>query len=382
MLICVFALFMSAKTFSQNASFEVTYSGFSSDAENAFEFATGIWSKYLISDVPIKITAHLQPLLPGQLGITFPNGELNFVDAPVNNVWYASCLANAISGADLSPDEADMDVYLNSLASWYFGTDGNPGAAQYDFVSTVLHEICHGLGFLSLGNKEGTAGSFGIIPASAFLPLVTSFPWPELDTLPSVFDTYLENAPGTQLTSFENPSDILGTSFITNLVYFNSPMVLEDNAGDRGRIYAPGTFTLGSSLSHWEETAYPVGDPNELMTPMAAPATANFSPGPLTLAVLDEIGWEIIYDTATIAIETKNINQINLYPNPAHDYLYIRSVREYQVAEIYNSEGRLIISNSINANENKINISDMPNGYYFIRLIGDDKTVTGNFMKD
>lgn len=381
-LVLQFFFSISTKAIAQHASFEMTYTGFTTEAETAFEFATGIWSNFLISDVPIKITAHLQPLLPGQLGITFPNGALNFAGAPENNVWYASCLANAITGTDLSPGEADMDIFINSLASWYFGTDGNPGAAQYDFVSTVLHEICHGLGFLSLGNKEGATGSFGIIPASAFAPLVTSFPWPELDTLPSVFDTYLENAAGSGLTNLENPSDALGTAFITNLVYFNSPIVLEDNAGERGRIYAPGTFTLGSSLSHWEETAYPVGDPNELMTPFAAPATSNYMPGPLTLAVLDEIGWEIVYDTVTIAVQNHVKNEIYISPNPVHEYLFFQTNEKYNRAEIYNIEGRFILEMQFTGNENVIQVHQIPAGFYFVKFIGDGRFCTAQFLKE
>ena len=64
----------------QAATFDVEFIGFSAEAETAFNFATDIWSNFLISDVPIKIVAHLQTLLPGQLGITFPNGEINFDD--------------------------------------------------------------------------------------------------------------------------------------------------------------------------------------------------------------------------------------------------------------------------------------------------------------
>src|SRR5690349_10270430 len=103
----------------QHATFDVSYTGFDAESEAAFEYATELWSQYLISDVPIEVIVHLQVLLPGQLGITFPNGELNFPGAPVHDVWYASCLANSIAGEDLSPGEADMEIYVNSLANWY-----------------------------------------------------------------------------------------------------------------------------------------------------------------------------------------------------------------------------------------------------------------------
>ena len=262
--------FLPNKCKGQAAEFEVEFLGLSEEAITAFNHATDIWSNYLISDVPIKIVAHMQPLLPGQLGITFPNGELNYAAAPIADVWYASCLANAITGTDLNGGFADIEIYFSSLANWYYGLDENPGPTQYDFVSTVLHEICHGLGFLSLSNRSGTVGSFGLIDASAFAPLTTTFTWPALDTLPSVFDVYLENAAGTILTDLINPSTELGTELISNQVFFNSPEILLETGGSRPKIYAPGTFTLGSSLSHWDEATYPVGNDNEFMTPQAA----------------------------------------------------------------------------------------------------------------
>ena len=206
--------FYQNKCKAQAATFEVEFLGLSAEAITAFNYAADIWSNYLVSDVPINIVAHMQPLLPGQLGITFPNGELNYAGAPISDVWYASCLANAITGTDLNGDFADIEIYFSSLANWYYGLDENPGPTQYDFVSTVLHEICHGLGFLSLSNKLGTVGSFGLIDASAFAPLTTTFVWPALDTLPSVFDVYLENAAGTVLISLPNPSAELGTEVI------------------------------------------------------------------------------------------------------------------------------------------------------------------------
>ena len=36
---------------------------------------------------------------------------------------------------------------MSSSEDWYFGLDGRPGEDQFDFVSVVLHEIGHGLGF-------------------------------------------------------------------------------------------------------------------------------------------------------------------------------------------------------------------------------------------
>lgn len=350
----------------QAATFDVEFIGFSAEAETAFNFATDIWSNFLISDVPIKIVAHLQTLLPGQLGITFPNGEINFDEAPYPNYWYASCLANSIAGTDLNGDDADIEIYISSTANWYFGLDENPGPGEYDFVSTVLHEICHGLGFLSLSNKSGTEGSFGLIYASSFFPLTTTFIWPELDTMPGIFDKYLEDFSGVALTTYENPSTALGDAQISNNLYFDSPEIILENDGIRPKIYAPATFTLGSSLSHWDETTYPVGSYNEFMTPKAAANVADHMPGILTLTVLEEIGWEINYDT--FQVDVINIApELIIYPNPSQGQLFIDAqlinASSYTIIDMH---GKICKAGDLVNNE--INIRELKSGVYVVVL--------------
>lgn len=363
---------------SQQATFDITYAGFTPEAELAFNYAADIWSTYLMSDVPIKVNAKMVFLLPGQLGITFPNGEKNFAGAPYADVWYASCLANAIAGEELNPGEADIDVFLSSSANWYFGTDGNPGATEYDFVSTVLHELCHGLGFLSLANVDDTSGSFGLIFAESFAPLVTSFTWPDLDTLPGAFDMWLLSGADEQLVDLANPSATLETIFTSNNVFLESPMVLATH-GEGGRIYAPSTFTLGSSLSHWNEGTYPVGNPNEFMTPFAADGHANHVPGPLTLAVLDEIGWEVSDGLPIINLNPNN-KVLAIYPNPATHHITITGIAEEEIesVQIFSSTGnRILFSKSITS----IPISDLPDGWYTVLVQTTTLTYTCKFTR-
>ena len=66
-------------------------------------------------------------------------------------VWVTRALADKRVGSDLDVGEPDIITSFNSNAAvgWYFGTDGNTPPSQQDFVSVVLHEIGHGLGFTS-----------------------------------------------------------------------------------------------------------------------------------------------------------------------------------------------------------------------------------------
>ena len=298
----------------QTASFNITYTGFTSQAQASFQYAAGIWSKTVASVVPIKVLVHFTPLPSGTLGITFPNGRLNFLNAPLNNHWYSTSLANSIAGIELNPDEVDIEIYLNSTTNWYFDSTGTIPETKYDFPTVVLHELCHGLGFLSITKKTGAIGSFGLLTASDFSPLTTSYPWPNLDTLPSIFDHFIVNNLNQQLDSFPNPSTQLGTQFTGNNLYFNGPNAILANGGIKPKLHATSGFALGSSITHLNEATYPAGNANEMMTPNAGAGYKNHNPGPICIGILKDIGWVI--NPALGVNETIGKKAIfNVYPN-------------------------------------------------------------------
>ncbi len=78
-------------------------------------------------------------------------------------------LANAIEGMDLDPGYPDITAAFNSAidegcipgVKWYYGFDAQAGTDE-DFISTALHEIGHGLGFVSFVDESG--GFVGGIP--------------------------------------------------------------------------------------------------------------------------------------------------------------------------------------------------------------------------
>ncbi|MEY3399051.1 MAG: hypothetical protein RL220_1645, partial [Bacteroidota bacterium] len=130
----------------------VNYTGFTVQAQTAFQYAVDIWASVLSSNVPIVINANFTGLTGGTLG--FASAEdfrRNFAGAPLTDTWYPIALANKLAGSDLANGFVDIDCTFNSNFTWYYGTDGNCPAGQYDFVTVVLHELCHGLGFLGFG---------------------------------------------------------------------------------------------------------------------------------------------------------------------------------------------------------------------------------------
>jgi len=89
----------------------------------------------------------------------------------------------------------------------------------------------------------------------------------------------------------------------------------------------------------------------------------------------------------TVSIYEENLissfNPWIIYPNPVCNLLYIRTLDNIQIYQIeriniYNSIGKLLISENFSTTDHiKINVSDLPAGFYFIEVISDKhKTIT------
>ncbi len=364
----------------QTASFTITNTGFTAQAQAAYQYAAGVWANTLVSTVPIKVLVHYTPLPSGLLGITFPNGRKNFAGAPLTDTWYSTALANAIAGHELNTGEVDIEMYLNSTVAWYFDSTGTVPAGQYDFATIAIHELCHGLGFISLAKRTGTSGSFGMLLASDFAPLTTSYPWPNLDTMPSAFDRYLVTNTGQTLDTIPNPSVTLGSKFISNAVYFNGPNAMAANAGVKPRINAPGAFSLGSSITHLNEATYPDGNPNELMTPNGSTGYSLHNPGPICIGILKDIGWNMNPNGIKEISGSQNV--ISVYPNPSHDFIYFSSSvpkEKIKSIELKNVLGETIASLENNADND---VSMLPKGIYFVVLTSSDSKAVQKFIKE
>ncbi len=349
------------------ATFTIAHFGTPPDAQVAIQHAADIWGSILVSDVPIKVSVSWTALGTAALGVTFPNGRKDFLNAPESATWYATALANSIAGEELNPGEDDINVYLNSGTNWYLGLDGNTPAGQYDLVSIALHELGHGLGFVGLAKKVGNEGSLGLLLASDFAPLITTFPWPDQDTLPGIFDRFLTNTVSGELISLQNPGTILGTALTSNQVYFNGAYAMAANGGSSVRIYAPSVFALGSSCVHLNEATYPPGNPNELMTPFSSAGDASHWPGPIGLAIMRDIGWTL---SPGVGVEEMSIDrEITVFPNPVSSELTLRmDPRDpVQTISITDISGRVVLSVS---GQHRLDVTALYAGTYVVMSLG------------
>ena len=262
------------------ATFNVTYNGFSAPAQAAFQHAVDIWANILTSNVPIRVEANWIALDPNVLGSASAGTFWrDFTNAPKPGTWYSSALAEKLAGSGLThADSADIKANINSnFSNWYFGTDGNTPTGKYDFVSVVLHELCHGLGFQGSMDISGGQGSWGF--ASGY---------------PFVFDHFTEDSSGQKLLNtiiFPNPSTALASALTSNNIYFNGAVANGVNGYSPVKLFAHSVWEVSSSYSHLNETTFPAGNPNSLMTPSLGAAEAIHHPGNVTLGIFEDIGW-------------------------------------------------------------------------------------------
>lgn len=265
----------------QTANITVTYVGaWDAQAQAAFEYAVSIWETQITSSVEIRVEAEWANLGPGILGGAGAE-ELyrDFSNAPVATTWYPVALANKLAGTDLDPSGVDIGAAFNSgFSDWYFGTDGNPGGL-YDFVSVVLHEIGHGLGFFGTMSVGSSCGGGGIGC------------WGYGSGIPSIYDRFTENGAGTALLSYPNNSSELGAQLTSNNIFFDGPNERLANGNSPAPLYAPGSWQQGSSYSHLAESYN--GTANALMTYSLAPGEAQHNPGPVMLGIFTDMGWAI-----------------------------------------------------------------------------------------
>lgn len=271
------------------ATFQVTYVGFESfpAAQAAFQAAVDIWSELVDSPVPIKVRAEFKPLGTNILGSA--GGQFfwrDFPGAPMANTWYIDAIADRAAGQDVNaanPGHYDILASFNSTyGNWFFGTSGATPAGQYDFLSVVLHELGHGLGVNGAASVSGGVGSIGF------------------SNFPSTYERFAVTELDAPLLGFANPSTFLGTQLTSGYVpsnprgpgvYWGGPLARLANSGLSARLYTPSTWSAGSSYSHLDESTYPAGNQNSLMTYAIAQAEAIHSPGPVTMGLLGDSGW-------------------------------------------------------------------------------------------
>jgi hypothetical protein len=342
----------------------VNYTGFTPEAQAAFQFAVDIWANSIESSKPIRIDANFEPLGTGVLGQAGPTTFLTS-NAPgtVPSTFYPVALWEKLEGIDsasgpFGPDNGtsvDISCSFSSTFNFYFGTDATPPNGEFDFVSIVLHELGHGLGFVGFGTSNGTNGSIR----------QTGVP------RPSIYDTFIENGSGEAILSFPDPSTELHSQITSGNLFCNGPEANTANGGTNPRTFAPNPFDGGSSYSHWNESTYLAGDINSLMTPQIGPGEANHNPGPITLGFFEDMGWSLC---STLSIDDFELTSLEINPNPFTSALTINLsnnlIGDFNI-DLFDVNGRIVkseLTSPVNGIMSISNLDDLQDALYFVKI--------------
>ena len=255
----------------QKSKFEVTYNNFPTWAQTEIQAAVDVWAANFQSSVPIKVEATWgRSQVYGLLGSARPGNYFNnFVNAPDVTLWYPSALANALAGRDLDKNNPEIVIQVNSAANWDMRNDGKPSSSEYDLQSVFIHELGHGLGFLSTDSYDPFFG-YGSIDQ------------------PTPYDAYLQLDDGRRLSDLPSPSIELGKALTSNLSWSGTKGIAA-NGGVKPKIYTPNRYQSGSSVSHLDEETFASAGINSLMTPSLDAGEVFRQPGPLLLAMMEDM---------------------------------------------------------------------------------------------
>lgn len=251
---------------------------------NVFLAASEFWEQRLQSDIDIVVDAQFDPLTctpaTAVLGAAGPlGGSVNFPNAPESDVIYAIAVANSLAGEDLNPGVADIGATFNSnldLGSadclggqgWDYRIGVSTGSAL-ELFATVLHELAHGLGFVSFHDLfsgellAGFSDSFNLNLADQS----TGLAWPAMTN-------------AQRLVSSTNSGNLVWTG---PRVASQSDILVNGIQPSGVQMFAPNPVQPGSSVSHWDTAL----NPDELMEPFSTASPTSV----LTTNLLYDIGW-------------------------------------------------------------------------------------------
>ena len=259
------------KNLEAQSKFVVKYNNFPDWAKKEIQAAVNVWSANFKSSVVVTVDASWgRSSSWGILGSARPGSFFSaFSGAPDSSLWYSSATANALAGRDLDKANPEIIVQVNSAASWNLRGDGAPTASEYDLESVFIHELGHGLGFLS---NDSYDPSFGL---------------GSLDQ-PTPFDAYLQTSDGRRLADLPTPSKELGAALTSSLVW-NGALGIAANGGIKPKMYTPSRYESGSSTSHLDENTFSKSGLDSVMTPSLDPGEVFRQPGPLLLAMMEDM---------------------------------------------------------------------------------------------
>ena len=259
----------------KRSKFVVDYKNFPDWAKNQVQDAIDLWAENFDSKVAINVEATWSRSTSADiLGSARPDRYYaKFVGAPDSSLWYPSALANALAGKDLDSINPEIMIQINSEADWDLDGLGKPTRFEYDLKSVMIHELAHGLGFLS---------------TSAYIMDRTKGQYVGILEQPTPFDAYAQTEDGNRLADLPSRSVELGKALTSKLVW-SGPEGIKANNGVKPLLFTPSTYESGSSVSHLDEDTFANTGSNTVITPSMAAGEVFTELGPVLLGMMRDL---------------------------------------------------------------------------------------------
>ena len=176
------------------------------------------------------------------------------------------------TGVDSNGDKADGEIFWN-FTEFEWGLADTVGSGEYDFVSTVLHELMHSFGFLSAVDAPGKNNDRDWV----------------------TFDRFVVTSAGARPISpfyrWRNRFDPLLTDEEDGL-YFGGANAIAAYGG-LVPLYTPNPWQPGSAMSHLDDFTF-TGVNQKIMNAATASGLSVRVLSPVELAILTDLGYHVV----------------------------------------------------------------------------------------
>jgi len=250
-------------------------SGFN-DPERGAERRTALeatmrgWGNALGGSVPVVIEVKMETLA-ANLGASAGPTDFVIFDGRILPLSLAAQLRNA----PVNGGRSDITARFNTAVDWDYNASGVAAAGKVSFIYTALHEVAHGLGFLSTFSQET-----GRLSAE----------------LPTPFDVWINRGSAAESRLVSRQPDQVKADVLSGDLFFAGPNAIRAGLASvrplpMVKLYAPAVWEPGSSVSHVDQETYSdvsVG----LMRPTDVGGGTSVVDG-LTTAMMSDLGYQL-----------------------------------------------------------------------------------------
>ncbi|MCL2289662.1 MAG: InlB B-repeat-containing protein, partial [Bacteroidetes bacterium] len=254
-----------------------TIGSITNEQRAATEYALELWSEQMAGTVPVAMSVRFYDM--GSTNVLGSATRMPSYWDPATQTWYCSAVGNQMAGYNVVPSMQDIQIQMNTRANYNYELGANPGSGRYDCVTVMLHEVAHGLGFFPLVTSDGRY-AYTATNGNGYYT-----------NSPGIFDRQLfQGLTGPCITTLTQSERAALT--ISNNLYAGAPgsNLLAANEGTRVRMYAPTSYSGGSSTSHWDNT---VTNFQTFMKSSIGANSALHSFNTRKIGVLRDIGWTL-----------------------------------------------------------------------------------------